>query len=250
MEHTREIRQVKHTFGREEREQLGARLIEEMNALSATQGELKEIKDQYKAKLTEGSLSVESIRGKLTAGYEMRPVECLVELHPREGRKDCFHPATGDLVYSGEMSATDFAHAQSKAQLELVPKPDEKAPQPQEAAPAEAEAFTHLEQELPVWGDDPEVITGPDKPRSTGCVVDLTRFRDGTWSSGFRFLASADRQTTFWDCGTKMYRSREEALLETVFSLTNALKREHGKDAEGFKKPIRAFLEANKGRVE
>lgn len=100
-------RRVKHILSREEKEEKSAKLIEDMRQFDTLNGELADIKADYKKQIAGIDSEISDARKALEFGHEQREVECEVTFFPKIGKKEFRRLDTLDLVATEDMTDYD-----------------------------------------------------------------------------------------------------------------------------------------------
>jgi hypothetical protein len=82
------FRTLRVLFTDSERLELGKQLAEAHNETSSIESDFQRIKDEFKSKLSAVSAKIVDLSNKVSTGYEMKPVKCLVVMDtPKPGKK-------------------------------------------------------------------------------------------------------------------------------------------------------------------
>jgi len=104
-----EVRNVKHTFTPDEKNNLGQRLAQAFGDLHNIEAEFDQVKADYKAKLTKQEADMQMVSTNIVNGFEMRNERCVVVYRPDAGEKDLYletvvqgaEPTFADAIAAG-----------------------------------------------------------------------------------------------------------------------------------------------------
>jgi len=124
---------AKHIFTKDELLELSRTLGRTCTEISKLESEKSAVTKDFASRIETSEIQRDSLVGKVTSGYEMRPTECVVILDPKNRSKDYFRKepegGKGEFVERREMTRADF-------QLSLPAVPAPEAPKEGDA-PAE-----------------------------------------------------------------------------------------------------------------
>lgn len=98
---------VKYTFTREEKEGLADELSRAVNELMGLQDDQKAVAAQFKSQITAKEAGIKSLSEKHRSGYEMRRVDCEVNMDYTAGMVRTFQIDTGELVKERVMTVQE-----------------------------------------------------------------------------------------------------------------------------------------------
>lgn len=208
-------RAVKHTFTREEREEMNVELLNQFDACKNAEAEFDSVKASYKAKISEAEAGRDTIASQLRAGFEMRQKECRVEFSPAEQKKRFYVVETGELAATEPMSSEDY-------QQDLI----------------QAESSFELREEITLYH------TGTDKG-----VLIVGRMK-GKWFSALRMRLGTPEIQERLDSEQPCFKKRFDAIAKAAKRAMEWLKSQDKKSAEGFEDPILAIIEKHREREE
>lgn len=98
-----------HKFSDAELLELGKQMLSARRNLQQIEGEFEAIKEDYKSKIKNAELSIDSFCRKMEDGFEMRDVRALITFHsPRHGWKTLANADTGALIKEEPMTPYDY----------------------------------------------------------------------------------------------------------------------------------------------
>jgi hypothetical protein len=113
---------AKHEFTQEELLELSRSLGRTCSEISTLESEKSAVAKDFAFRIETKEITRDSLVGKVTSGYEMRPTECLVVLDPKNRSKDYFRftppSLLGELIERREMTAADFQLSLPKTEVE------------------------------------------------------------------------------------------------------------------------------------
>lgn len=218
-----EIKNVRHDFSGEEKQQLGGDLARAFGALRGIESEFDGIKASYKSKTAEAEAKIDRLSTDITNGFVMRDTPCFVTYRPSEKEKDYWMPnkegtapAPGLPVLTERMTADDF-------QQELI----------------EAESKFDCREEISLF-----------QPTETDQGVLVVGRLANRWFSALRVNIGKLVLNERLDAEQKCVKYRPDAVAMAVKRFT-AWSKENLKDlAKGFTDSAQAVVEAHKERAE
>lgn len=214
-----EVRNLKYEFTIEERDRISADLAREMRGLSDLESEFKQVKDEYKAKISEGEARINKLVTLVTNRFEMRDMELRVVYRQKEGEKDYYalDAAEGAKpILTEKMKGNDF-------QQELI----------------EAESiFSHREEIqlfTPTAVDSGILVVG--------CLA-------SNWFSALRINIGKTKVAERLDSEQRHYKQRSDAVADGVKRAGEWLKANLKDLAAGFDDQLNAVVQAHKERAE
>lgn len=112
---------------------------EKQSQLKALEDGRKMVADEWKAKISACQSEITNLSNKISSGIEYRDYECPVKFDtPKKGYKSLYHPETGELVTTKEMTASEI---RALDEPELIPAEKE--------APAETGGKPFIVEEEP-----------------------------------------------------------------------------------------------------
>jgi hypothetical protein len=112
---------AKHEFTQEELLELSRSLGRTCSEISTLESEKSAVAKDFAFRIETKEITRDSLVGKVTSGYEMRPTECNVVLDPANRSKDYFRLGTAGttgFVERREMTAADFQLSFPKTEAE------------------------------------------------------------------------------------------------------------------------------------
>lgn len=216
-----ELKNLKHQFTQDERNQLGGDLARAIAGLRGIEGDFDNVKAGFKAKITAAESQIDNLSTSLMNGFEMRNKRCVVIFRPKDREKDFFleelFGKNGNAPVATEpMTPQDF-------QAELIE--------------AESKFDNREEIELfkPAEGDTGTLIVGR---------------LAGKWFSALRVKIGKMELNERLDAEQKCFKERSAAVAMAVKRF-NAWAKENLKElAAGFAEAANAVVEAHKERAE
>jgi hypothetical protein len=212
-----EVKNIKHSFTNEERNEIGANLARTIGGLRGTEAEFDQVKASFKARITEADARIDKLSTDLVNGFEMRNKRCIVVFYPAE-RKKRYSLEGGDMtvVLEEEMTKDDF-------QAELL----------------QAESAFDCREEITLF-----------KPQNNDEGLLVVGRLASKWFSALRVRIGKLELTERLDSEQRSFKQRPDAVAHAV-KRVNAWAKENLKDlADGFKASFDAVQEAHKEREE
>lgn len=127
----KETIEAPYKFTDAERLEIASQLAAVTTRVNELEDRKKSVSSDFKAQIDAATATANSLSGKFTAGFEMRPTECRVDFDAKNGIKTYFNLKTGALVKTSEMNRYDY---EQNLPLEI---PDGKKPLPNPVIPEE-----------------------------------------------------------------------------------------------------------------
>jgi hypothetical protein len=99
---------VKHVFSKEERAAIADEMAEAVAEAERLKDELKSVQADYKARIQVQEALARTNSQLLKNGYEYREMDCPVEYAARSRTKTLYHPHTGEIVRTADMSEDEL----------------------------------------------------------------------------------------------------------------------------------------------
>jgi len=216
-----ETKQVRHDYTERELAEMGGDLSRAVAKSRGLEAEFDQVRQAYKAKLTEAATRIDTISTALMNRWEFRMERCRVVLRPNDRKKDFYlenAPADSEPILTEDMTQADF-------ELDLI------------AAESRFEARE-------------EIALFPPAGVSQGVLV-VGRFK-GRWHTALRInIENRHKIEERLDSEQKSIKSRFDAIKLAAGRAQNWLSGTLGDDnAKGFKDPIAAAVELHKEREE
>lgn len=216
-----EVKTIKHVFAPPERDQLHADLLVALATKETTEEEFEHVKATWKAKVTEADSRIGTLAATLRAGFELRPLRCVVHYRPKDRKKDYFlengpHSSSDIPVLTEEMTDADF-------QADLL---------------AAESQFEHRE-EIPMF---------PCAGNDSGLLV--VGSLKGRWFTALRVTVGKHSLSERLDSEQRSYKQRFDAVRHSGKRCLEWLKEHFKEDAKGFEGPLNAAIEAQREREE
>lgn len=223
-----EVKLIKHTFNREECDELGMTLARAHAAVADINNELEQVKAQFKSRLAEQEATIGRASSARLAGFEMRNARCRVEFRTSDRVKDYF------LEFDDEKAKPVLTEAMTDADMQAQLLPTEPAFEAKET--------------IALWEsyeDGPCVMTvGRLTPELCGKKTAMWFAALDVRIEGQALLESLDNDQP---CATK----RIDILRRAGKRLKSWLVSAVGKEAaKGFEDRIDSAIEAQKERAE
>ena len=98
-DHKIEVKNVKHEFTQDERNQIGGDLARSIGEMRGIEGEFDQVKASFKARITEKESRIDALSTNLVNGFDYRNERCVVLFNRQEGKKyyyleECWHNET------------------------------------------------------------------------------------------------------------------------------------------------------------
>lgn len=218
-----ELKNIKHVFTPEERNQIGGDLARSIAALRGHEADFDNVKAGFKAKLTASEAQIDNLSTSLMNGFDMRNVKCVVVYRPKDRKKDYFieeeHARlNGDTppILTEDMTPGDF-------QSELV----------------QAESKFDKREEIALFKS-----TETDR----GVLV-VGRLGD-KWFSALRITIGKLVLEERLDSEQKCFKKRFDAVDMASKRAWKWLKQELKEQAGGFEAGLASMVDAHRERVE
>lgn len=216
-----ESKQVRHDYTERELAEMGGELSRAVATSRGLEAEFDQVKQSYKAKLTEAATRIDSISTALMNRWEFRMEKCRVVLRPKDRKKDFFladAPADAAPIATEDMTNADF-------ELDLIA----------------AEARFDLREEITLF---------PPAGASHGILV-VGRFK-GLWYTALRInIDNKHKVEERLDSEQKSVKTRWDAIKLAAGRAQQWFADTLGEEnAAGFKDPIAKAIEAHKEREE
>lgn len=224
--HKVDVKSVKHVFTRDERDNLNSDLLNALSNRDTTEADFENIKQTWKAKLTEAEARIGTLAATLRTGFEMRQQRCVVIYRTKERKKDFYLEADFQALKSTDTLPTpvlieDMTEADFQTELELAEK--------------EFEAREEIELFPPTATDKGLLAVGRQRNRWFNAL----RIRVGKLSIDERL-----------DAEQRGYKQRPDAIKQGAKAALDWLKNNFKEHAKGFEEPIEKAIEAHKERAE
>jgi hypothetical protein len=217
-----EIKNIKHTFTGQEREQLGADLARSFGALRGIESEFDQVKASYKSKTAEAEAKIDRLSTDITNGFVMRDTACVVGYRPADKEKDFYvadkegNPESTIPALTERMTTSDF-------QQELI------------EAESKFDAREEIELFKPAEGDQGILVVGR---------------LAGKWFSALRVRIGKLELNERLDAEQKCFKARPDAISTAVKRVNDWAKTNLKDLAAGFQESFKAVAEAHKERAE
>lgn len=229
-----EVKNIKHTFTLEEREQLGVDLARSFGTLRGIEAEFDQVKASYKSKTAEAEARIDRISTSITNGFDMRDVACIVYYRPADKEKD--------YRIESEVRAVE---------TEMASDPSKDIPLPNVVL-TERMTADDFQQELIAAESafDAREEIELFKPTETDRGILVVGRLSGKWFSALRVNIGKLSLSERLDAEQKCFKSRPDAI-STAVKRVNAWAKENLKDlAKGFQESFNAVVESHKERAE
>lgn len=222
-------RRVKHILSREEKEEKSAKLIEDMRQFDTLNGELADIKADYKKQIAGIDSEISDARKALEFGHEQREVECEVTFFPKIGKKEFRRLDTLDLVATEDM--TDYDRQMVIPEVE--PEKPFNPALPEEKLP---DFITNVK--LTLWDAAPDMG-----------VMFIER-RAGLWYYGADLKIGNRSGFKSIETGKPAFKERFDAVKQGAKFVISWIKSVEPEAVDGFKARIQEVVEAQREVVE
>lgn len=218
-----ELKNIKHTFTPDERNQIGGDLARAIAALRGHEADFDNVKAGFKAKLTAADAQIDNLSTSLMNGFDMRNVKCLVVFRPKERKKDYFieedhAKLNGECppILIEDMTAADF-------QADLL----------------QAESKFDKREEINLF-----------QPTATDRGIMVVGRLGSKWFSALRITIGKLALEERLDSEQRSYKERFDAVDAGSKRAWKWLKAELKEQAGGFESGLASAVEAQKERVE
>lgn len=223
-----EIKNIKHTFTSDERNDLGGQLARSIGGLRGIEAEFDQVKASYKAKVTEAEAKIDNLSTGLVNGFEMRNERCRVNFRPKDREKDYVLESDFEKYTAGKLGG-----ALTVVLTEPMAKDDYQA----ELVLAESKFDAREEINL---------FQPTDTDRG---VLIVGRFA-GKWYSALRVKIGKLTLDERLDSEQRAFKLRPDAVRHAVKRVKDWAKENLQKHADGFIPGFDAAFEAQKDRAE
>jgi hypothetical protein len=222
--HKVEVKSVKHAFTRDERDNLNSDLLNALSTRDTTEADFENIKQTWKAKLTEAEARIGTLAATLRTGFEMRQQRCVVVYRPKDRKKDFYLEAEFSVKPLTEVAPVlieDMTEADFQTELELAEK--------------EFECREEIELFPPTPTDRGIVVVGRQRNR---------------WFNALRIHVGKLSIDERLDAEQRGYKQRPDAVKQGAKAAMEWLTNNFKDHAKGFEEPIAKAVEAHKERAE
>jgi hypothetical protein len=122
------LKSIKHTYSKEERQNLGEEMARQVNDLRATESEFEQVKAQYKSRTALAEAIMHKCAAALTSGFEFREVPHVLYLDIKRRRRVWFPQEAEDsgmLKNVARWSALEWDAAAAKYGVVEEMRPDD-----------------------------------------------------------------------------------------------------------------------------
>lgn len=213
---------LKHEFTQEERNEMAKSLARTFGELRGVHSEFDQVKASFKSRIAEKESTIEKLSTDTMNGFDMRNIECVVVLRPKDKKKDFFkadgfnEEAPGKPLLIEDMTLNDF-------QQELI----------------EAESKFEKREEIALF-------QATDRDRG---VIVVGTF-GGKWYSAIRISINRHVIEERLDSEQKAFKNRFDAIKVAAKRAADWFEKELKTDAKGFMDPMNKAIDAHRERVE
>lgn len=217
-----EVKTIKHVFTQDEREQMNSDLLGALDNRDTTEADFENVKQTWKAKVTEADARIGTLRASIRAGFDMRQTRCRVVFRPKDRKKDYY---LADDSVNGDSEVVMLTEDMTDADMQA------------ELLAAES-----------VFDKREEIVLFPPTDRDSGILV-VGKLQN-RWYAALRIRVGNVSLDERLDSEQRNYKNRFDAIKTHGKKALEWLKEHFKKDADGFEQPLMHAIEQHRERAE